>query len=795
MRRLTNFIYMTRTIRCTLFIFIITLFTTANLYAQHSKCTIVGKVVDENQTPVAYASAAIYNATMPITGAVTDNDGKFTLKVEQRNDELRLVIKFIGFIPYEIPITPNKSHINIGTITLREEVVSINEAVVSAKMIAQKSTIEHKTINASANMSSNNGTAIDILRGASSVSITNDEIAVRGNSNILVLIDGVPTTTNDLSTIPAANIQSIEVITNPDASHDAGGTGGIINIISKRTRAEGFSGMMAANYGFNHFANGNVALALSHKNASWRFNYNTKYEDDVVNTILNRHIHSSDYGLFQQMQSTRYTFNNNISLGADFHINARNRINVDLKAIIPRLNIKQDIHNTFSEGDAQREEFRHNDVNWNRQNYEASLSYTNIIKPDVSDITIRGSVSKILGSRPSNYYMGGEPVSRSKSGGSPLISALQADYKHKFKVGTLSAGAKFTYRRNDIYHQVYAIEDGEWIYTDALSNDLLHTELVPALYAMFASRVGNKFTYKVGVRGEFSTVTLDSEHETIGERDGSFFFAPSLSGTYKLSKNQDLSLALSRRIGRPTYPQLSPYMSMVDATTYEQGNMHLKPEKATKVDLSYNLRNETVTLFANGYLNYTSDYISQITHFDNERLITTYVNAETDLKTGVELSLRVDPAKWLNISAGANTYYVTTSGTYEGADIANEGWSNNSNAMFDFMLWKDGNVQVQYFVTTPQYFPQLTTSLTHQMNVGIKQRLLKGAMTVSMLVTDVFNTAKWEVWSHNNLFDLTNSSKNKSRMLWLGMSYNFNSFKQKGDKKNEIDRSLIRLGM
>ena len=786
---------MRRDIRYTLLILLITIFTTANLYAQNSKCTIVGKVVDVNQKPIAYASVAIYNATVPITGEITDNDGKFSLKVGQSDETLRLVIEFIGYTRHEISITPNTSHINIGTLTLHEDAISVGEVVVSAKEVAQKSTVEHTTINASANMASSKGTAIDILRAASSVSITNDEISIRGNSNILVLMDGVPTTASDLSTIPAANIQSIEVITNPDASHDAGGTGGIINIVSKRTRAEGFSGMVAANYGFNHFANGNIALALNRKKVSWRFNYNTKYEDDVVNTLLNRQIHSSDYELFQQMQSTRYAFNNNISLGADFRVNKRNRINVDLKAIIPRLNIKQELHNTFTEGGAQREEFRHNDVNWNRQNYEVSLSYSHIIKPDVSDITIRGSVSKIWGSRPSHYYIGEEPVSRSVSGGSPLISALQADYKYKFKVGTLSAGAKFTYRRNDIYHQVYTMDGGEWVYTDASSNDLIHTELVPALYAMFASRIGDKFTYKVGVRGEYSIVTLDSNHEAIDERDGSFFFAPSLTGTYKLAKNQDLSLAISRRIGRPTYPQLTPYMSMVDATTYELGNMHLKPDKATKVDLSYNLRSEVITLFANGYLNYTTDYISQITHLDNERLITTYVNAATDLKTGVELSLRVVPTKWVNISAGANTYYATTRGTYEGADIANAGWTNNSNVMLDFMPWKGGNIQVQYFVTTPQYFPQLTTSLTHQMNIGIKQRLLKGAMTVSVLLTDVFNTAKWEVWSHNILFDLTNSSKNKSRMLWLGISYNFNSFKQKGEKKSEMDRSLIRLGM
>lgn len=133
---------------------------------------------------------------------------------------------------------------------------------------------------------------------------------------------------------------------------------------------------------------------------------------------------------------------------------------------------------------------------------------------------------------------------------------------------------------------------------------------------------------------------------------------------------------------------------MVDMTTFEQGNMYLKPERGTKVDLSYN-----ITL--------------------------------------------------------------------------------------DFSTWRGINIQCQYFVTTPQYFPQLTTALTHQMNVGLKQHFYSIPITVSLHVTDVFN----------NVFDLTNISRNKSRMLWLGISYNFNSFKQKSGKKADNDRSLIRLGL
>ena len=763
--------------------------------AQQSKCAISGLITDAQDVPVAYASAVVYDDAKPVAGTITDDNGKFTLKIPQSAEVYEFVVEFIGYKRYTFNLTPDKQNIDLGRIILEEEAISLIGAAVTAKEASHKSTVEHTTINAATNMASDKGTAIDILRNASAVTISNDEISIRGNSNIRVLMDGIPTTASDLYTIPAGNIKSIEVITNPDASHDASGTGGIINIISRKNSLEGFSGLVSANYGFNHFVTANAAFSYNKPKASYRFSYNTKYEDDVVNTTLQRNIKESGNEVVQKMQAARYTYNNNIALGADFRVNPKNRLAIDLKCILPRINIKQDLHNISIVSLTTSEEYRHNDVTWNRENIEGSISYTHILKPEVSDLTVIGSVSKIWGHRPSYYYVEDEMTNRSHSGGSPFITSLQLDYKHKFKVGTLSAGGKFTYRSNDIYHQFYELDGGEWKYSELLSNDLMHTESVPAAYVMFASRPGRKFTYKAGLRGELSTVSLTSSHDAVDQVNNSFFIAPSVSGTYKLSDKQDISFALSRRIGRPTYPQLNPYMSMVDAITYEQGNMYLSPEKSTKLDLSYNVKSKVATLFINGYIAHTKDYISQITVIDAGRLITTYVNADMDMKSGIDLSMRIDPARWLNISLSANTYYVSTEGEYKGAEISNSGISNNSNIMLDFIPWRGGNIQCQYFVTTPQYFPQLTTALTHQMNLGVRHKLMKGAMTVSALLTDVFNTAKWEVSSQNNIFDLTNISRNKSRMLWLGISYNFNSFKQKSTQKKEVDRSLIRLGL
>lgn len=774
-----------------------------NIFAQNNISLIKGKVTDENDLALPYVSVAVYQDNKIITGTITNDDGVFTLKVQRSDKEICLTFDFVGYVREEMRLIPDKATFDIGDIILKENVVMLNDVVVSSTAVSHKSTVEHTTINASANMASSKGSALDILSTSSSVSIQNEEISIRGNKNILVLMDGIPTTITDLSTIPAANIKSIDVITNPDASYDSEGTGGIINIIMKKENAKGFSGAAAANYGFNHFVTGNAAFSYNGRKTSYRFNYNTKYEDDVINSSLYRFMKESGNIIKQQMISDRYTFNNNVSLGADFRINKKNTLTLDFRYMSPKLNVKQNLHNIIEISDVVDEEYRHNDVTWNRDNIEAVIMFRHIIKPDVSDISFRGSVSKIWGRRPSYYHVGDILQNYSNSGGSPFITNFQADYKQKLDKGSLSAGLKITYRSNDIYHDFYSWENGEWIYSQSFSNDLLHTEMIPAAYIMFSSKNIGKFSFKAGLRGEYSIVTLDSRHENIKSEDDDIFVAPSLSGTYKLSDKQDLSLAFSRRIGRPTYPQLNPYMSMIDAMTYEQGNMYLHPEKTSKLDLTYNIKGERFNIFADAYLNYTTDYISQITKVVDGLLLTTYINSAYDIKSGFDVSIKVFPSKWMTATLSSNTFYVKTCGQLKESDydfniidIDNEGWSNSSNIMLDFIPRKTTSLQVQYFIMTPQYYPQLTTSFTHKMNVGVKQKLLKGALTLSMLVTDVFDTYKWEVHSFNRLYDLTNTSKQKSRMLWLGISYNFNSYKQnKAEKSGDSERNLIKFGL
>ena len=767
-----------------------------NSWSQQKSCSVSGLIVDVDAHPVSYASVAVRQNQKVITGCVSDDQGHFALAITPSSLPYNLTIDFVGFIRKEIEMVVDKSSIDMGRIVLETAVQQLGEVEVTGKSLEKTANVERTTLNAAAIMTGEKGTALDVLRGCPSVTVDgNQGISIRGNNNILVLMDGMPTTIGDLNLIPAANIKNIDVITNPDASYDAEGTGGIINIIPKKNNnTEGLSAMVSANYGFNHFTNGNVAVNINKKKTSWRFSVNSKYEDDKVIGELYRVFHATGNSLEQLVNGNATIFNTSVGLGTTLRINERNTLDIDLKFIAPRFNNKSDFSNNYVVGGQTIHENRYSDVTWNRENIDGTISYKHVV-PQMKTEILKASVSKIWGHRPSYYFLEGDSIGKSNSGGSPFISSLQYDCKRPLKSIMLDGGWKFTFRQNDIFHQFYNFEGGCWQYSDQFSNDLLHQEFIPAAYLMASSKSKQTFTYKVGLRLENSTVWLNSNKEGIQQVTNNLFIAPSLNLSYHISESQEIGLAYGRRVGRPTYPQLNPYMSMIDATTFEQGNMFLKPEQADNLELAYSLKTNVVTFNANLYGRHVSDYITQVTKLKDDILLLTYINCDSDFKMGFDFSFRIEPSKWVDFTLSANTFYSNTKANFEGLDLDNEGWSNNSNLLVNLYPRKGTSVQLQYFYLTPQYYPQFTTETSQYLNVGLKQKLAKGKLTLSALMTDVFGTHVWRIHSENRIYDLTNSRINKSRMFWLGVTYNFNSFKpNKTVKKAEEDRSMIKIG-
>ena len=760
----------------------------ANALVSFAQNGLKGRVVEADGTPVIYAAVMLESGKKMVAGGMTGEDGAFLIN-GQFSGRYLLKISSIGYknLKRELECS-GKGMMDLGDVILTPDPTVLLESVVVAGETPRSVSVEKTRINTVSSAVAATGSVLEVIRGASAVSVDgNGGISIRGNSNVLILVDGIPTTLGGLESIPAANVQSIEIVTSPDVKYDSEGTGGIVNIISKKQSADMFSAMTAFNYGFNGFLNGNVALNYNKGRWGMRFNYNGKFEKDIIESELHRQIVASGTRVDQLIHATKRTSGQNAGLNLQFKATPKDILTADFKVALPRMNNFQDFNGT-----------RQTDITFNRENFEGGFGYRHLFDPGKKELSVNASVSSITGHRPSFYYEGGKMVQKSRSGGHPLIASLQGDYMTMLGKGKFETGAKMTYRQNNIDHKMFEWDDAtqDWVLSIPLSNDLTHREYIPAAYAMYSGKSSDAISYKAGVRLEYSYVTLHSEKEKLDGHSDCWFLSPSLSLNWRVAPRWSLSAAVTRRISRPTYPQLNPYINLIDKQTYETGNMRLQPEKANKLDAGYSYTGKYLTVNGNAYVTYTTDYINQVAYLDNDILVTTYINADSDVKTGLDHNIRYSLARWLTVDLASNTFYTASRGVFKGADIRNQGWTNNSNAGLTIRPYSSTEIQAQYFVTTPQYFPQFTTRTIHYGNIGVKQYFLKNSLTVSALLTDVFNTRRWDVYSDNTVFTLVNNSKNRSRMFWLGVMWNFHSFKpvKGGQKQQDEDRSVIRLG-
>ena len=460
------------------------------------------------------------------------------------------------------------------------------------------------------------------------------------------------------------------------------------------------------------------------------------------------------------------------------------------------MNNLQTMHNHYVVDGAASDKVRLTDITFNREMYEGALNYKHIFEPGKREFSTMVSLSAINGHRPSYYYEDDYMTQYSESGGHPRIAAFQMDYMTTLGKGKLETGVKITYRKNNIDHKMYERDAADsWQLSLPLSNDLKHREYIPAAYVMYSSKLSNKLPYKAGVRFEYSRVSLRGEKDNLDETSDCFFVAPNVMLNYRISEPWLLSFSLSRRISRPTYPQLNPYINLIDNKTYETGNVRLKPEKANKIDLGYTFTSPRFKVSGNAYLNYTQDYINQIAYLDEDILVTSYINSDMDLKTGIEHNIKWNTSQWMSVDVSANVFYTKSRGDWQDIKFTSNGWTFNGSTSLNFYPIKGMTIQAQYFLTTPQYFQQFTAKTVHYCNIGIRQQLLNKSLTLSALLTDVFNTQKWNITADNPVYSLVNISKNRSRILWVGISWNFHSHKPVGgQKKQEEDRSIIRLG-
>lgn len=654
---------------------------------ENTNYSVSGVLVElDSKEPIEFASVAIYKIpdTVLITGTITNTKGEFILKNLSPG---KYIIKssFVGYQTNSKNIEIFNKSINLSEpIYLESSVLSLNEVQIKATRSEKQINIEKTKINVAQNIASISGNITEILKSQSSVNIDGENnIYIRGNKNILILIDGIPTTVANLNSIPASNVDNIEIITNPDAKYDAEGTGGIINIVTKRQNISGISGATSLNYGIFNKING--GLSLNYSKGIWDIgvNYNGKYEKTDVQSNLTRELYAQNVLVNQNIKSTQINPTHMVA----FLLNAKPNNNIfsfGLKYVSPKFNNIQEITGQQFNDTLPAILFnRKNDITFSRKTIETTFAYKKIFNKNKNELSFNGSFSRTKGSRPAEYYIENKLLQKSSGGGTPTNMTIQADYlKSLFRTGKMEFGLKAFSRWNSFNYYFYDLNtnSNQWDLKSYFSNNLEHQEYIYSTYLMYSDSLFKKVYYKIGSRIEYNTSELIQKSINDSIYKKYVFPFPYLLIKHNINKEQNIALSINRRITRPIYPQINPFINIIDQMTYETGNKNLEPETLDKIEFNYSLIKEKLQLRTNIFYSLTKNFITQVSLLSTpDKLIITYVNGDKQNKIGSDFDITYKPNKYISINPSFSIFYAKSIGQYNEIDLNtnNIAWTGN----------------------------------------------------------------------------------------------------------------------
>ena len=581
---------------------------------------IKGKLIDSvSRQPVEYATISIFPAgsKKPINGTVSDSKGNFIVD-NVASGSYKLVAEFIGYKAYTLNnITVSKDHpvAVVNNIILQSKATTLQNITISGKPNIIENKIDKLVFNADQDVTSQVGVATDILKKVPMVSVDVDgNVELAGSSSIRFLINGKPSAAfgsdiaDVLQSIPASQIKSIEVITSPGAKYDAQGLGGIINIILKENNSRGINGNLSltggtrtengsfnfnarkGSFGVNAYISGNARLKTTSLSTSERVTNDTAANHKVfLNQTSSSQDERSGYqtGLGFDWDLNKY---NGISgsLGyKNFGHNSTTMTNQLQQTQDANANILSNIQNSIN-----------SDHNFHFHNLDASLNYKKTFKKEGQELDL--AVNTSLGTRivlDNNYQslLPQDSLFYSTKGNNPGTekeTEIRADYTQPIKKNILlGVGSKVSFYDITSNSQVLKLNGTTNYITDNyLSDNLAYHQKVYAFYSELTFPVFKLFDAKIGERYERTEInSYYSNAQQQQQVPGYNTFVPSIFFSKKTSENSQIKLSYSKRIERPDYRDLNPFINTTDPKNLSTGNIHLSPEISNRYELGYNV--------------------------------------------------------------------------------------------------------------------------------------------------------------------------------------------------------------
>lgn len=815
----------------------------ASFIMAQQKVNISGNVQDTNGG-VGYASITFKNQqNSQLSDAVlADADGSYKLELAPGNYEVS--IEAVDYKKFTQTVKVEKAGAIAPFIIISEGKANLtNTTDIQGVTITATSTkpykveLDKKTYDPSQDIVSKGGSLQDVLTNVPSVSVDTDgTVSMRGSSNVRFLINGKPSAllgiddgANALQSIPADQIERIEVITNPSSKFEASGTAGILNIILKKSKKAGFNGSVIGTLGYLPQTNLNTSLNWRKGNVSWFLNGGGGYRESK-NTNRNDNYYNNVTTTGQETESHQNSEiknkNNNYNATAGIVYDITDKTSVNASGTVRtfdsensgNIDYNYNFLNAASTFLQRRTSGSNNNLAFQGdfgldhkfddkgQNLSLSLSLqrnksnndTNI--SEFSDYNTTSSLQNIIGQKTINKSV-----------------IAKADYELPIgEVSRLEAGYRLDSNNNDYDNNVQQSTtlSPALQYLGLYTYDANYKEMFNAFYVQFKSKVG-KLGYQLGLRDEISNVTIDYHNlqgtDPVDNRKKSYNnLFPSVYLSYDVAKDNQILVNYSRRIDRPRGFFLIPNPNYSDNQNIFDGNIDLNPSYVDSYEVGYSISKKKLTINPTLYYRHQTDDVKMLVYNTKEsyeesenvfkdRIVfhTKPINLGTDDRYGLDLNFNWDATSWLRFMGNVDVFGYNTKGSTlyqtldkdgnaitDTANFSGKGLSTRSRLTTTFKIDKTFNFQIQGFYRGGQKTDYQNRKDMYAVNFGASKTIWNGNGTIAFNIQDIFNTRSMRATTY------TANSTRDSYMQWqprqfaVSLTYRF----KQGEKIDQPKR-------
>jgi len=767
------------------------------LFAQ-STGSVSGRVVNGN-SPVEFATVIFYQSsdtTKIFRATTTDSTGWFSMKNLPESGYI-VKIQMLGFLTARKTFSidgPAQAR-SFNNIELQTDVKTLNSVEVVAQKNILKKTPTGFIINTSQDISQATGTATDLLRNTPTILVDEEGVITLRGKTPMILVNGRNSVLSNTDRIPASSVESIEIINNPSAKYDAEAESGIINIRLKKNSNPGTNGSIALGGGYGARGRISGAFIINHQVGKWNLglSYDNRFAGRTRKANAERINFDlpNEYDLIQQRHDDRNEGTQNLKLDVDFTLDKRNSFSLEVlgnfnsqhnyETLVSKM-LKQsgvfNFANSRYSDELQKEKAIEAALNYNRkfsdrrQTLSASLSSSFNFDTENTTITTQSLDST---NNPIGYPLLQQTYDYQNSN----LSNLTVDYDQPLgKKAMLEMGYKGTLRITDVDFQTSYYRSSEYVPDPNASNIFKFNEDINAVYLIYRNFIGPvdsaRFRYDIGLRVE---QTWNKGHTASNDTtftNSYIEFFPSVNLIYAFRKAGSVKFIFTRRINRPGFGQLNPFIDITDSLNPHGGNPYLKPELVNSLELGYTKEWKNYSTVSNVYFRYSTDIIRSYISLDtNGVALVTPVNYGDAVIYGFEEIFSAFPVKWWSFNLSFSIYQQIINGSNVNIEAQNDLVSWYGKLINNFTLWKGSTLQFIANYTSPIATPQGTRIGNWYVDGGFRQKFFKGKAAAGLVVTDIFNTLKSGMTASSSEFDYHRTFKVDTRAVMVTLTWSF----------------------